>query len=219
MLFEPLRDSAPGDLNIIQENICEWHALTKRGGQLVCTYFDENFFNFVPAHHTVSILGVYKDGQLSSEAWGDLGPRISPALGAPSCDAAYGGSLLAGDHALSTAIADYVRGLVDGHIVLDRRIAELGRYPPINPLSSLSRLAPLVWSAEERTLVVTLRTMIARYEETSDLRLMGGYVAGSDPELDKAVEIVPKIYTALKQSPSDAVSADAFREVAQALAH
>jgi flagellum-specific ATP synthase len=59
--------------------------------------------------------------------------------------------------------------------------------------------------------------MIARFEDTRDLRLMGGYRGGADAELDKAIEIVPKLFEALKQSPRDATSADAFQEVARAL--
>jgi flagellum-specific ATP synthase len=59
--------------------------------------------------------------------------------------------------------------------------------------------------------------MIARFEETRDLRLMGGYQAGNDPELDQAVTLVPKIYKAMVQSPQSSRSDDAFRELAEAL--
>jgi hypothetical protein len=65
--------------------------------------------NFTPARHSVSVLGVYKDGQMSSEAWDELGPRISKALGGGSCEAAYGGASLSSDPGLSSAIADFVR--------------------------------------------------------------------------------------------------------------
>ena len=72
--------------------------------------------NFTPQNHTVSVLGVYKDGQMSSEAWGELGPRVSAALGGRMCEAAYGGASLSSDAALSSAIADFVRenGPTDG---------------------------------------------------------------------------------------------------------
>jgi len=59
-------------------------------------------------------------------------------------------------------VADTVRGTLDGHIVLDREVADQGRYPAINVLSSVSRLAQHVWSAEEQNLVRKLRAMIAR---------------------------------------------------------
>jgi flagellum-specific ATP synthase len=114
-------------------------------------------------------------------------------------------------------VADCIRGTLDGHIVLDRTIAEQARYPAMNVLSSVSRLAEYAWTAEQRTLVSKLRAMIARFEDTRDLRLMGGYRTGSDAELDKAIEIVPRIFEAMKQSPHEDASLDAFQEVARAL--
>lgn len=113
-------------------------------------------------------------------------------------------------------VADSIRGTLDGHIVLDRAIADQARYPAVNVLSSISRLSQHGWTPEQRNLVSKLRAMIARFEDTRDLRLMGGY-RGGDPELDKAVEIVPRLFEALKQSPRDSASADAFQEVARAL--
>jgi flagellum-specific ATP synthase len=83
-------------------------------------------------------------------------------------------------------------------------------------LASISRLASRAWTPEQANLVMKLRAMVARFEDTRDLRLMGGY-RGGDPELDKAVEIVPRLFEALKQSPRDSASADAFQEVARAL--
>lgn len=114
-------------------------------------------------------------------------------------------------------VADTVRGTLDGHIVLDRAIAEQGRYPAVNLLSSLSRLAPRVWTKDQGTAVLELRKLAARFEDTRDLRAMGGYVAGADAELDRAVEMVPKLYKVLSQSISDPASVDAFREIAAAL--
>lgn len=114
-------------------------------------------------------------------------------------------------------IADAIRGTLDGHVVLDRAIGDAGRYPAISVLASISRLAQQVWSPEERNLVNRLRSMIARFEETRDLRLMGGFQQGADPELDQAVALVPIIYDAMIQSPHTPTSTDAFRELAEAL--
>ena len=114
-------------------------------------------------------------------------------------------------------IADAIRGTLDGHIVLDRAIADAGRYPAINVLGSISRLANQVWSPEERNLVNRIRAMISRFEETRDLRLMGGFQAGADAELDQAIALVPIIYDAMIQSPHTPTSTDAFRELAEAL--
>lgn len=114
-------------------------------------------------------------------------------------------------------VADCVRGILDGHVVLDRSIAEQGRYPPVNPLSSISRLAGKAWSPEQRTLVTRLKAMISRFEDTRDIRLLGAYQGGADAELDLAVRQVPLIYEALAQSPKDTPSVDPFADLAQHL--
>ncbi|MBB5764843.1 flagellar protein export ATPase FliI [Methylorubrum rhodesianum] len=114
-------------------------------------------------------------------------------------------------------VADSIRGTLDGHVVLDRAIADQGRYPAIDLLGSISRLSGEVWTGDQRELVRKLRSMMARFEETRDLRLMGGYRAGSDPDLDQAVTLVPRIYEALRQEPDQPPSRDAFLELAQSL--
>ncbi|MGO4573393.1 flagellar protein export ATPase FliI [Microvirga sp. 2TAF3] len=114
-------------------------------------------------------------------------------------------------------VADNIRGTLDGHIVLDRSIADQGRYPAINVLGSISRLAEHVWTPEQKELVRRIKGLIARFEDTRDLRLMGGYQQGNDGELDQAVIIVPKIYEALRQDPSSLPSKDAFLDLAQSL--
>jgi flagellum-specific ATP synthase len=114
-------------------------------------------------------------------------------------------------------IADAIRGTLDGHIVLSRSIAEQGRYPAVNLLSSISRLAQLVWSPDQRKLVRMLLALIARFEDSRDLRSMGGYQAGGDLELDKALAVIPKLYQALAQTPDSPVSLDPFAEVAAQL--
>jgi flagellum-specific ATP synthase len=114
-------------------------------------------------------------------------------------------------------IADSTRGILDGHIVLKRRLAEDGRYPPIDPLTSISRLARKVWTPDQEKLVSRLKALIHRFEETRDLRLIGGYRPGSDPDLDMAVKQIPTIYETLKQTTVDRPSQDAFTDLATAL--
>ncbi|MGN6550211.1 MAG: flagellar protein export ATPase FliI [Pararhizobium sp.] len=114
-------------------------------------------------------------------------------------------------------IADSVRGILDGHIVLDRALADEGRYPPINPLSSISRLARKAWKGDEEKLVSRLKALIHRFEETRDLRLIGGYRAGGDAELDMAIKQVPVIYEVLKQMPGERLAVDAFDDLATAM--
>ncbi|QTP63816.1 flagellar protein export ATPase FliI [Candidatus Liberibacter africanus] len=114
-------------------------------------------------------------------------------------------------------IADAVRSILDGHIVLDRSLAEEGRYPPVDPLASVSRLSDKVWSVDEKKLVSSLISLIHRFEQTRDIRLIGGYRPGVDLILDKAVHHVPIIYDFLKQSPSDLSLEDVFLAITKKL--
>jgi len=114
-------------------------------------------------------------------------------------------------------VADAIRGTLDGHIVLDRSIAEQARFPAVNILTSISRLAQTAWTSEQANVAGKLRALVARFEDTRDLRLMGGYRQGADADLDQAVTLVPKIYEAIAQSPRSGPSKDAFRELAEFL--
>ena len=114
-------------------------------------------------------------------------------------------------------VADSIRGILDGHIVLDREIAEQGRYPAMNVLTSVSRLARRAWTPEQEQLVLMLRALIARHEDTRDLRLLGGYRPGADEELDRAMAWAPRIYEVLRQTPDEHGEEDAFQALANAL--
>jgi flagellum-specific ATP synthase len=115
-------------------------------------------------------------------------------------------------------VADNIRGTLDGHIVLERAIADQGRFPAVNTLTSVSRLAKAGCTPEQWAVVTKIRAMIARYEDTRDLRLIGGYKQGSEPDLDKAIQLVPRIYDVMRQGPDDPASVDVFQDVARALA-
>ena len=113
-------------------------------------------------------------------------------------------------------IADTVRGILDGHIVLDRSIAAAGRYPAIDILGSVSRLADRAWKSDEARTAQELRRLVSRFEETRDLRALGGFQQGADPELDRAVAFVPRLYAALNQSHKESLCPDSFASVARA---
>jgi flagellum-specific ATP synthase len=115
------------------------------------------------------------------------------------------------DH--SDPVADTIRGILDGHIVLDRTIADQGRYPAVDPLKSISRLARHAWTKEEAELVRRLRALIARFEETRELRALGAYKPGGDAELDQAVTLTPIVYRVLQQLPGDPPCTSAFGEL------
>jgi flagellum-specific ATP synthase len=100
-------------------------------------------------------------------------------------------------------VADAVRGMVDGHVILDRRIAEAGRYPAIDVLRSLSRTASGCTSAEEAELARTARGILATYGEIRDLVRLGAFKSGSDPGADAALAIAPRIEAVLRQAPKE----------------
>ena len=142
--------------------------------------------------------------------------RAGPgAEGSGTITAIYAVLVDGDDH--NDPVADAVRGTLDGHIVLKRGIAEGARYPAVDVLASLSRLAQRVWSPEQGRAVGELKRLVSRFEESRDLRAMGGYVPGADGELDRAIDVVPKLYGVLTQTLSDPHCADPFREVAAAL--
>jgi ATP synthase in type III secretion protein N len=100
-------------------------------------------------------------------------------------------------------IADEVRGVLDGHIVLERRVAARGHYPAIDLTVSLSRVMDSVVAPEHAAAAQKMRALIAAYEEKRDLIALGAYARGSDKHVDQALAILPDIERFLKQSPAE----------------
>jgi flagellum-specific ATP synthase len=96
-------------------------------------------------------------------------------------------------------VADAVRGILDGHIVLDRRIAEGGRYPAVDVLRSLSRAVPGCNAPEENAMTQRARSLLALHADMADMVRLGAYRAGSDPAVDEAVALAPRIEDMLRQ--------------------
>ncbi len=116
-------------------------------------------------------------------------------------------------------IADAVRGILDGHIVMERAIAERGRYPAINILKSISRLMPMCHTEEEMKLVARARAALSLYGEMEELIRIGAYKPGADPEVDEAVRVRPALEAVLAQERDEQTSfADGFAMLARALA-
>jgi len=113
------------------------------------------------------------------------------------CTALYT-CLVVGDD-MEDPIADEVRGILDGHVVLDRRIAERGRWPAVDVLGSLSRVMSQVTTEEHRRLAARFRGLLAAYEQRRDLILLGAYAPGTDALTDEAIARQPALEAFLSQ--------------------
>lgn len=115
-------------------------------------------------------------------------------------------------------VADTVRSTLDGHIMLDRAIAESGRFPAIDVPRSISRTAPGCYDAQERDLAARARRLMRTHEEMRELIQLGAYVPGSDPLTDEAIARMPALERLLSQAPGDRRRADeAWDMLAEAL--
>lgn len=99
-------------------------------------------------------------------------------------------------------ICDAVRAILDGHIILSRRLAAAGHYPAIDVLNSISRLGPKLAGPEHMTAATKVRGALAAYEESKDLVELGAYTAGTNPALDTAIRMRPEIAGYLRQDTS-----------------
>ncbi|HEY4177652.1 MAG TPA: FliI/YscN family ATPase [Kofleriaceae bacterium] len=115
--------------------------------------------------------------------------------------------LVAGND-LDEPIADEVRSLVDGHIVLDRRFAQRGQFPPIDVVASTSRLMHRVVDAAHADAAAVLRARLATYEDNRDLITLGAYQKGRDPVIDDAIAAYPAIEKLLRQKRTEATEWD-----------
>lgn len=100
-------------------------------------------------------------------------------------------------------VADTLRGLLDGHILLSRELAAEGHYPAIDVLESLSRLMPSLAGEQHRAAATALRADLAAYKAGRDLVDIGAYRPGSNPRLDQAISRLPAIHAFLKQGTND----------------
>jgi flagellum-specific ATP synthase len=100
-------------------------------------------------------------------------------------------------------ISDAVRGILDGHIVLERSIAERGRYPAINILKSISRAMPACNSAQEQNVVTRARATLSVYEDMAELIRLGAYKTGTNPEVDTAIGLYPRLEAFMAQKKDE----------------
>ena len=104
---------------------------------------------------------------------------------------------------MSDPIADEVRSLLDGHIMLSRDLAAANHYPAIDVLASLSRIMPQLVTTEHRAAASRLRNLLAKYKEIEFLLRVGEYKHGSDPLADEAIRKMDMIQSFLRQAPHE----------------
>jgi flagellum-specific ATP synthase len=115
--------------------------------------------------------------------------------------------LMEGDD-INDPVVDTVRGIVDGHIFLSRKVAEMNHYPAIDVLGSISRLMTSIVTDQHKEAAGKIRKLMALYRENKDLIDVGMYVPGTNPRLDIAIDMMPHVNAFLQQRTSDIVSMD-----------
>ena len=130
--------------------------------------------------------------------------RAGPGVGEGAISGLFTVLVEGDDH--NEPVADAVRGILDGHIVMERRIAEQGRYPAINVLRSVSRTMPRACDPIHLPTIRRARKVLATYADMEELIRLGAYRAGSSPEVDEAVALMPDLTAFLGQSKEEATS-------------
>ena len=117
-------------------------------------------------------------------------------------------------------VADAVRGILDGHIVMERAIAERGRYPAINVLKSVSRTMPRSADPHFWPVVRRARQILATYADMEELIRLGAYRAGSSAEVDEAIRLFPQLDAFLNQGKEESTSiGDGYSRLADILSN
>ncbi|MCY7754505.1 flagellar protein export ATPase FliI [Bacillus haynesii] len=107
---------------------------------------------------------------------------------------------------MNEPIADTVRGILDGHIVLDRSLANKGQFPAVNILKSISRVMSNIAEKDHIRAANRFREMLSTYQNSEDLISIGAYKKGSSREIDEAIQFHPKLISFLKQEVDEAAS-------------
>jgi flagellum-specific ATP synthase len=144
--------------------------------------------------------------------------RAGPGTGIGTITAIFTVLVDGDDH--NEPIADAVRGILDGHIVMQRSIAERGRFPAINILKSVSRTMPRSANPDFLPVIMRARQVMATYADMEELIRLGAYRAGSSPEVDEAIRLHEPLEAFLRQAKDEKSSLDGgYRQLAQILAN
>lgn len=142
--------------------------------------------------------------------------RAGPGVGKGSISAIF--TVLVEGSDMEEPVADAVRGILDGHIVLSRTLAERGHFPAVDVLQSVSRTVPKCLTDQEYALVRRARQVLGTYTDMAELIRLGAYARGSDPAVDEAITLIPALNAVLQQLPHEkSTMADSYAALARAL--
>lgn len=145
-------------------------------------------------------------------------PRLLERAGSSSTGSITGifTVLVDGDD-MNEPVGDAVRGILDGHIVLSRKLAHANHFPAIDVLQSVSRVMPRVVNAEQRAIADEARSLLAAYREVEDLIRIGAYQKGASPATDRAITAYPAITSFLQQAVRAPIEAQPFAALQRSL--
>lgn len=217
--------AATSDQSPLMRRRCALSAMTvaehfRDAGRNVLLLID-SITRFAEAHREVAA-AAGEDSSLrgyppsTSHAIMSLAERAGPGTGNAGDITAVFSVLVAGSD-MEEPVADILRGTIDGHVVLDRKIAERGRYPAIDLLRSVSRALPEAATAEENELIADARRTLGVWDRAEMMIQAGLYVSGTDPAIDRAIRLWPALDAFLAEdAPADGISGS-FARLAECL--
>lgn len=213
--------AATSDQSPLERRRCAWTAMCvaehfRDQGKSVLLLAD-SITRFAEAHREVAVAAgeapVLRGFPAStSHMIMSLCERAGPGLEGQGDITALFTVLVAGSD-MDEPVADILRGVLDGHVVLDREIAERGRYPAIDLLRSVSRSLPAAATAEENDLIKQARIALGLYDRNKMMINAGLYTEGADPSLDQAVRLWPELDGFLAQANQNGIE-DSFARLA-----
>lgn len=218
--------AATSDQSPLVRRRCLWSAMTvaehfRDQGQQVLLLAD-SVTRFAEAHREIA-LSTGEDAHLRGypPSTAQTVMALAERAGPGPDDPAYGDitaifSVLVAGSDMEEPISDILRGVLDGHVVLDRAIAERGRYPAINLLRSVSRSLPTAASEDENQLISTARQLLGAWDRAEMMVQAGLYAKGSDPQVDAAIQVWPQLDAFLAEMAPDGIEAS-FRRLSECL--
>lgn len=193
--------TATSDQSALARRRCAWSAMAvaehfrDQGRQVL--FLADSITRFAEAHREVAIAGGEEAnlrGFPASTAHTIMALAERAGLGvAGAGDITAVFSVLVAGSDMEEPVADILRGVLDGHVVMDRRIAERGRFPAIDLLRSVSRSLPDAATEAENALIAEARRLLGAYDRAEMMIQAGLYVAGSDPLVDRAIRVWPAL--------------------------